>query len=144
MEAFKFKLQKILEYREKIAGESEKKLALKLKQCNTLERKIEFIGEERQRSRMVHGKNRDLETMQRLALYDERLREQSYAVRGQLTKLEEEKLVLQQDYLDKLKKQKVLANLKEVKYGQYKLERKRYEEKVLDDIIMARYESEEN
>jgi hypothetical protein len=64
------------------------------------------------------------------------------AINKQLAILEEERLALQQDYLEKLKKQKVLTKLKEVKYSQYKTRQLRQNEKILNDIIMAQYSQE--
>jgi flagellar FliJ protein len=139
MEAFKFRLEKILQYRENIAKESEKRLAYKAQQCEKLYQQLKAIENERRTSFMIHGSSRELATMQQAALRHEGLRFQAAKIKTELEYLEKEKEVLRRDYVSKLKDQKVILSLKEKKYQQYKVEKQRYDERVVDDIISTRY-----
>lgn len=140
MEAFKFKLEKILELRTTLAKASEQALMRKNVQINAIKKNIE----DKTRLRLSIRKTTDyrsktIEDMRLEADYESRLLVEIKKLENETTVLETEKVSLQYDYLEKTKQKRVLELLKEKELKEYKTKRNRYHEKVMDDLISSRY-----
>jgi flagellar FliJ protein len=139
MKKFSFRLEKVLNYRSRIAEEKLRDLINARNYATQLEMEEKRLIEEMKNAALNEGETLNAATLQLRGEYGMRL-EKEIAEKRQTsreqTKVVVEKLAI---YLEASKEEKVLLKLKEKKRSEYLEELLRAEQKELDDIaLMAR------
>lgn len=139
MKKFKFRLQRVLEYRESLKKEKERELALRNAELHAAEQRLEDIITAQDKTEVPA--NRQM-TMAELMLSGDYLRFlQEMLVNQRLLVIQATDAVeeAREAYIEKAIEAESLEMLKDKKFEEYKTERKRDERKELDKLTVQRY-----
>lgn len=140
MNRFNFKLQSVLEYKERcedeikqIYAEYLRLIALKKEDINNIRQEIEYL-------KMNKSNFMSVIELKQYTFYLETLEDKLEYLKFELKKLEEEAKEVYKKFLEINKEKRVLENLKEQYYQQYINEVNRMEQKQLDEFsIITHY-----
>lgn len=139
MKRFAFSLQKILDIREFAERQAQIELGRAVAEVNRINGDLEAVAQEK--LRMIHQKQQEMTLndfvvrenyMKRLELTKERLLEELAA--AQLVVDEKREL-----FAEALKQRKILSNLRDKQYAQYKKDTLVAEDNAVDDMVTARH-----
>lgn len=139
MKRFVFSLQKILDIREFTERQAQIELGRAVAEVNRINSDLEAVAQEK--LRMIHQKQQEMTLndfvvrenyMKRLELTKERLLEELAA--AQLVVDEKREL-----FAEALKQRKILSNLRDKQYAQYKKDALVAEDNAVDDMVTARH-----
>lgn len=139
MKRFAFSLQKILDIREFAERQAQIELGRAVAEVNRINSDLEAVAQEK--LRMIHQKQQEMTLndfvvrenyMKRLELTKERLLEELAA--AQLVVDEKREL-----FAEALKQRKILSNLRDKQYTQYKKDALVAEDNAVDDMVTARH-----
>ena len=139
MKRFSFSLQKILDIREFAERQAQIELGRAVAEVNRINSDLEAVAQEK--LRMIHQKRQEMTLndfvvrenyMKRLELTKERLLEELAA--AQLVVDEKREL-----FAEALKQRKILSNLRDKQYAQYKKDALVAEDNAVDDMVTARH-----
>ncbi|MBR2362666.1 MAG: flagellar export protein FliJ [Spirochaetaceae bacterium] len=139
MKRFSFSLQKILDIREFAERQAQIELGRAVAEVNRINSDLEAVAQEK--LRMIHQKQQEMTLndfvvrenyMKRLELTKERLLEELAA--AQLVVDEKREL-----FAEALKQRKILSNLRDKQYAQYKKDALVAEDNAVDDMVTARH-----
>lgn len=139
MKRFSFSLQKILDIREFAERQAQIELGRAVAEVNRINSDLEAVAQEK--LRMIHQKQQEMTLndfvvrenyMKRLELTKERLLEELAA--AQLVVDEKREL-----FAEALKQRKILSNLRDKQYTQYKKDALVAEDNAVDDMVTARH-----
>lgn len=139
MKRFAFSLQKILDIREFAERHAQIELGRAVAEVNRINSDLEAVAQEK--LRMIHQKQQEMTLndfvvrenyMKRLELTKERLLEELAA--AQLVVDEKREL-----FAEALKQRKILSNLRDKQYAQYKKDALVAEDNAVDDMVTARH-----
>ena len=138
MKRFSFSLQKILDIREFAERQAQIELGRAVAEVNRINSDLEAVAQEK--IRMIHQKQQEMTLndfvvrenyMKRLELTKERLLEDLAA---QLVVDEKREI-----FAEALKQRKILSNLRDKQYAQYKKDALVAEDNAVDDMVTARH-----
>ena len=144
MKRFAFSMQKILDIREFTERQAQIELGRAVAEVNRINGELEAVAQEK--LRMIHQKQQEMTLndfvvrenyMKRLELTKERLLEELAA--AQLV-VDEKRAV----FTEAMKQRKILSNLREKQYLQYKKDALKIEENSVDDMVTSRHGLKEN
>jgi len=144
MKRFAFSMQKILDIREFTERQAQIELGRAVAEVNRINGDLEAVAQEK--LRMIHQKQQEMTLndfvvrenyMKRLELTKERLLEELAA--AQLV-VDEKRAV----FTEAMKQRKILSNLREKQYLQYKKDALKIEENAVDDMVTSRHGLKEN
>ena len=144
MKRFAFSMQKILDIREFTERQAQIELGRAVAEVNRINGELEAVAQEKHR--MIHQKQQEMTLndfvvrenyMKRLELTKERLLEELAA--AQLV-VDEKRVV----FTEAMKQRKILSNLREKQYLQYKKDALKIEENAVDDMVTSRHGLKEN
>ena len=144
MKRFAFSMQKILDIREFTERQAQIELGRAVAEVNRINGDLEAVAQEK--LRMIHQKQQEMTLndfvvrenyMKRLELTKERLLEELAA--AQLV-VDEKRAV----FTEAMKQRKILSNLREKQYLQYKKDALKIEENSVDDMVTSRHGLKEN
>ncbi len=144
MKRFAFSMQKILDIREFTERQAQIELGRAVAEVNRINGELEAVAQEKHR--MIHQKQQEMTLndfvvrenyMKRLELTKERLLEELAA--AQLV-VDEKRAV----FTEAMKQRKILSNLREKQYLQYKKDALKIEENAVDDMVTSRHGLKEN
>lgn len=139
MKRFSFSLQKILDIREFVERQAQIELGRAVAEVNRINSDLEAVAQEK--IRMIHQKPQEMTLndfvvrenyMKRLELTKERLLEDLAA--AQLVVDEKREI-----FAEALKQRKILSNLRDKQYAQYKKDALVAEDNAVDDMVTARH-----
>lgn len=139
MNRFSFSLQKILDIREFAERQAQIELGRAVAEVNRINSDLEAVAQEK--LRMIHQKQQEMTLndfvvrenyMKRLELTKERLLEELAA--AQLVVDEKREI-----FAEALKQRKILSNLRDKQYAQYKKDALVVEDNAVDDMVTARH-----
>ena len=139
MKRFSFSLQKILDIREFAERQAQIELGRAVAEVNRINSDLEAVAQEK--IRMIHQKPQEMTLndfvvrenyMNRLELTKERLLEDLAA--AQLVVDEKREI-----FAEALKQRKILSNLRDKQYAQYKKDALVAEDNAVDDMVTARH-----
>lgn len=139
MKRFSFSLQKILDIREFVERQAQIELGRAVAEVNRINSDLEAVAQEK--IRMIHQKQQEMTLndfvvrenyMKRLELTKERLLEDLAA--AQLVVDEKREI-----FAEALKQRKILSNLRDKQYAQYKKDALVAEDNAVDDMVTARH-----
>ena len=139
MKRFSFSLQKILDIREFAERQAQIELGRAVAEVNRINSDLEAVAQEK--IRMIHQKPQEMTLndfvvrenyMKRLELTKERLLEDLAA--AQLVVDEKREI-----FAEALKQRKILSNLRDKQYAQYKKEALVAEDNAVDDLVTSRH-----
>ena len=139
MKRFSFSLQKILDIREFAERQAQIELGRAVAEVNRINSDLEAVAQEK--IRMIHQKPQEMTLndfvvrenyMKRLELTKERLLEDLAA--AQLVVDEKREI-----FAEALKQRKILSNLRDKQYAQYKKDALLAEDNAVDDMVTARH-----
>ena len=139
MKRFSFSLQKILDIREFAERQAQIELGRAVAEVNRINSDLEAVAQEK--IRMIHQKQQEMTLndfvvrenyMKRLELTKERLLEDLAA--AQLVVDEKREI-----FAEALKQRKILSNLRDKQYAQYKKDALVAEDNAVDDMVTARH-----
>ncbi len=139
MKRFSFSLQKILDIREFAERQAQIELGRAVAEVNRINSDLEAVAQEK--IRMIHQKPQEMTLndfvvrenyMKRLELTKERLLEDLAA--AQLVVDEKREI-----FAEALKQRKILSNLRDKQYAQYKKDALVAEDNAVDDMVTARH-----
>ena len=139
MKRFSFSLQKILDIREFAERQAQIELGRAVAEVNRINSDLEAVAQEK--IRMIHQKPQEMTLndfvvrenyMKRLELTKERLLEDLAA--AQLVVDEKREI-----FAEALKQRKILCNLRDKQYAQYKKDALVAEDNAVDDMVTARH-----
>jgi flagellar FliJ protein len=139
MKKFKFRLQRVLEYRHQLTKEKERELALRNAQLRDAEDGVEMILNEQNRDPGIEEGIVSMAELSLLGEYHEAL--QSALIKQRLLVIEAKNAVEQarDAYREKAVEEETLETLKEQKLEEYRLERHKDERKELDSLVVQRH-----
>ena len=144
MKRFAFSMQKILDIREFTERQAQIELGRAVAEVNRINGELDAVAQEKHR--MIHQKQQEMTLndfvvrenyMKRLELTKERLLEELAA--AQLV-VDEKRAV----FTEAMKQRKILSNLREKQYLQYKKDALKIEENAVDDMVTSRHGLKEN
>ena len=139
MKRFAFSLQKILDIREFAERQAQIELGRAVAEVNRINSDLEAVAQEK--LRMIHQKQQEMTLndfvvrenyMKRLELTKERLLEELAA--AQLVVDEKREI-----FAEALKQRKILSNLRDKQYAQYKKDALVAEDNAVDDMVTSRF-----
>ena len=139
MKRFSFSLQKILDIREFAERQAQIELGRAVAEVNRINSDLEAVAQEK--IRMIHQKPQEMTLndfvvrenyMKRLELTKERLLEDLAA--AQLVVDEKREI-----FAEALKQRKILSNLRDKQYAQYKKDALVAEDNAVDDLVTSRH-----
>lgn len=139
MKRFSFSLQKILDIREFAERQAQIELGRAVAEVNRINSDLEAVAQEK--LRMIHLKQQEMTLndfvvrenyMKRLELTKERLLEELAA--AQLVVDEKREI-----FAEALKQRKILSNLRDKQYAQYKKDALVAEDNAVDDMVTSRF-----
>lgn len=139
MKRFAFSLQKILDIREFAERQAQIELGRAVAEVNRINSDLEAVAQEK--LRMIHLKQQEMTLndfvvrenyMKRLELTKERLLEELAA--AQLVVDEKREI-----FAEALKQRKILSNLRDKQYAQYKKDALVAEDNAVDDMVTSRF-----
>lgn len=138
MKKFAFKLQKLLELRQFEEDKAKAVLAQAIGVAEGLKAELRQIAEDRVATNASRSGLADPVTMQAIERYIIRLdtrKEQALQELAQAELVVEEKRAI---LAEAVKQRKILEKLRENKYAEWKKERQKEDDKILDDIVTAK------
>lgn len=138
MKKFAFKLQKLLELRQFEEDKAKAVLAQAIGVAEGLKAELRQIAEDRAATNASRSGLADPVTMQAIERYIIRLdtrKEQALQELAQAELVVEEKRAI---LAEAVKQRKILEKLRENKYAEWKKERQKEDDKILDDIVTAK------
>jgi len=138
MKKFSFKLEKLLELRLFEEDKAKAALAEAIAVSERLKAELRQIAENRAATNASRAGISDPVTMQSIELYIIRLdtrKEQALQELAQAELVVEEKRKL---FAEAMRQRKIIDKLKEKKYDQWKKERQKEEESIVDEIVTAK------
>ena len=139
MKRFRFRLQKVLEYREGLRKESERELAFKNRELFEREERLRGIMAEQDRAGGVGEK---LTTMAEVLLHGDYYRYLQQSLVDQRERVKEATEAVdaaREAYLARAVEEEKLSTLKEKKHEEFKEERAKAERKQLDELTVTRF-----
>lgn len=144
MKRFAFSMQKILDIREFTERQAQIELGRAVAEVNRINGELEAVAQEKHRMVKLDMKNTSINEflvyenyLKRLELTKERLLEELAA--AQLV-VDEKRAV----FTEAMKQRKILSNLREKQYLQYKKDALKIEENAVDDMVTSRHGLKEN
>ncbi|HCX64244.1 MAG TPA: flagellar export protein FliJ [Eubacteriaceae bacterium] len=138
MRSYNFRMEKILDYRQKIEkdvsvrfAEAAHRLERQKKKLDTIHREYEKASSDR------HG---DVPSMQMQFLYKEKLRSQYLEQEKKIEETAEELEDIRKDLLEATKDRKIMERLKEKDRDRFETERKNQQQKELDEIAVLKHQ----
>lgn len=138
MKKFRFRLERVLDYRNIVKKEKERELAVKNHELVEAEELLEQIVQEQDSCQSVG----EAQTMAELALtahYQERLQEMFIQQRVLVLEATDAVEQAREAYLEKALEAEVLDKFKGRKREEFKEERKRHERRELDNSVIVRH-----
>lgn len=139
MKRFSFSMQKILDIREFTERQAQIELGQAVAEVNRINEELEAVAQEKLRMLQINLKSASLNEflvhenyMKRLELTKERLLEELAA--AQLIVDEKREI-----FAEAMKQRKILSNLKEKQFAQYKKEALVAEDNAVDDLVTSRH-----
>ncbi|MBO5730503.1 MAG: flagellar export protein FliJ [Treponema sp.] len=139
MKRFSFSMQKILDIREFTERQAQIELGQAVAEVNRINEELESVAQEKLRMLQINLKSASLNEflvhenyMKRLELTKERLLEELAA--AQLVVDEKREI-----FAEAMKQRKILSNLKEKQFAQYKKEALVAEDNAVDDLVTSRH-----
>lgn len=139
MKRFSFSMQKILDIREFTERQAQIELGQAVAEVNRINEELEAVAQEKLRMIQMNLKSASLNEflvhenyMKRLELTKERLLEELAA--AQLVVDEKREI-----FAEAMKQRKILSNLKEKQFAQYKKEALVAEDNAVDDLVTSRH-----
>lgn len=139
MKRFSFSMQKILDIREFTERQAQIELGQAVAEVNRINEELEAVAQEKLRMLQINLKSASLNEflihenyMKRLELTKERLLEELAA--AQLVVDEKREI-----FAEAMKQRKILSNLKEKQFAQYKKEALVAEDNAVDDLVTSRH-----
>lgn len=139
MKRFSFSMQKILDIREFTERQAQIELGQAVAEVNRINEELEAVAQEKLRMLQINLKSASLNEflvhenyMKRLELAKERLLEELAA--AQLVVDEKREI-----FAEAMKQRKILSNLKEKQFAQYKKEALVAEDNAVDDLVTSRH-----
>ena len=144
MKRFSFSMQKILDIREFTERQAQIELGQAVAEVNRINEELEAVAQEKQRMIQMNLKAASLNEflvhenyMKRLELTKERLLQELAA--AQLVVDEKREI-----FAEAMKQRKILSNLKEKQFAQYKKEALVAEDNAVDDLVTSRHGYNQN
>ena len=144
MKRFSFSMQKILDIREFAERQAQIELGQAVAEVNRINKELEAVAQEKQRMIQMNLKAASLNEflvhenyMKRLELTKERLLQELAA--AQLVVDEKREI-----FAEAMKQRKILSNLKEKQFAQYKKEALVAEDNAVDDLVTSRHGYNQN
>ncbi|MBR5581826.1 MAG: flagellar export protein FliJ [Treponema sp.] len=144
MKRFSFSMQKILDIREFAERQAQIELGQAVAEVNRINEELEAVAQEKQRMIQMNLKAASLNEflvhenyMKRLELTKERLLQELAA--AQLVVDEKREI-----FAEAMKQRKILSNLKENQFTQYKKEALVAEDNAVDDLVTSRHGYNQN
>ena len=144
MKRFSFSMQKILDIREFTERQAQIELGQAVAEVNRINEELEAVAQEKLRMIQMNLKSASLNEflvhenyMKRLELTKERLLEELAA--AQLVVDEKREI-----FAEAMKQRKILSNLKEKQFAQYKKEALVAEDNAVDDLVTSRHGYNQN
>ncbi|MBP3416631.1 MAG: flagellar export protein FliJ [Spirochaetaceae bacterium] len=144
MKRFAFSMQKILDIREFTERQAQIELGRAVAEVNRVNGELEAVAQEKHRMVKLDMKNTSINEflvyenyLKRLDITKERLLEELAA--AQLV-VDEKRAV----FTEAMKQRKILSNLREKQYLQYKKDALKIEENAVDDMVTSRHGLKEN
>ena len=144
MKRFSFSMQKILDIREFTERQAQIELGQAVAEVNRINEELEAVAQEKQRMIQMNLKAASLNEflvhenyMKRLELTKERLLQELAA--AQLVVDEKREI-----FAEAMKQRKILSNLKEKQFTQYKKEALVAEDNAVDDLVTSRHGYNQN
>lgn len=137
MEAFKFRLERLLKYRENLTKKSEAALAAVVGECNRLQQALTQSKLEEREAFVRFRQESDLDAWRLAEIFSQKAKSDQKKLAAEIESKEAQKSKLAADYAEKLKQQRILEKLKERQRKEYKLTRARWAEKQMDDTLAA-------
>ncbi len=137
---FKFRLQKVLEYRELLKRESERELGMKNSELQKAEQRVEDIIAAQEASPPPHSD--DTMSMAELVLsgeYQLRLQEELLEQRLLVVEAIEAVEVARDQYIEKAMEAQILDKLKDRRLKEYLQNNRREDRKVMDELSIQRH-----
>ncbi len=142
MKKFTFKLAKLLELREFEEDKAKAALAEAIAVSENLKAELKQIAEDRAATNSSRAGISDPVYMQSIERYIVRLDTRKELALQELAQAElvvEEKRSL---FAEAMRQRKIIDKIKEKKYAEWKKERQKEEDKILDDIVTAKHSRE--
>lgn len=139
MKRFKFRLQKVLEYREGLRKESERELALKNRELAEQEERLRSIMTAQENAKLITSGQ---VTMAEMSLHGDYRRYLQEALVQQRLRVDEATQAVdraREAYLEKAIDEEKLSTLKERRLEEFKEERMKAERKSLDELTVTRF-----
>ena len=144
MKRFSFSMQKILDIREFTERQAQIELGQAVAEVNRINEELEAVAQEKQRMIQMNLKAASLNEflvhenyMKRLELTKERLLQELAA--AQLVVDEKREI-----FAEAMKQRKILSNLKEKQFAQYKKDALVAEDNAVDDLVTSRHGYNQN
>ncbi len=137
MEAFRFRLGKLLDYRSRLAHEAKILLGAKVQQCNIIRNDILTLQKEQNMVYLNYSTRlTDIDTLRYVENYRMAITQKIEKLVADLQFHETMADKLREQYKLAYQKEKVLEKIKEKKMQEYQIKKQRYQEKILDDILL--------
>ncbi|MGL4523943.1 MAG: hypothetical protein ACRCVN_00265 [Spirochaetia bacterium] len=144
MKKFEFRLENLLGYRRQLLDSAEKLLAIENQKCQHLIDEIQSCQDNARDSLMIYTTQRtQMGDLRQAEIYRQALKQRAESHKKELLIVEESKKVVQQRYIEQKRSHRAIELLKEKELNAYKLKKRRYTEKVLDDVLLANKYSED-
>lgn len=144
MKRFKFRLQRVLEYREGLRKESERELALKNRALAENEERLHEIETAQENA---GGGEEQVTTMAELAMLGDYRRYLHEALVQQRERVEEATKAVEEArdvYLEKAMEEEKLSTIKEKKQAEHKVEAAKADRKRQDELTVTRFRLKES
>lgn len=134
MKKFKFRLEKVLQYRVMLKEERLRELNVAFRNLREAEEQLAHLNEEFLRIRIEDGEILMVEQVQARASYSERLKGEIANLKIRITELQEAAEVARQAYVDATQEAQVLEKLKDKKHEVFKEMVEKHEANFLDEL----------
>lgn len=138
MKKFKFRLEKVLQFRRIVQDEKKRELNIAMRLLREKEQDVENLEKAFLANRIQEGKVISIEELSLKGAYAERLKNEIAQGRLDIMSLQDRVEEARKEYIEATKEVEVLEKLKEKKHEQYQEMIAHHEQKVLDELVTQR------
>ncbi|WP_028974874.1 hypothetical protein [Spirochaeta cellobiosiphila] len=139
MKKFKFRFEQVLQLRTYEEEECKSRLVQINSEINKIREGLEHLAVIKKKNTLnIVSDKSDINYRRNIDLYDQKIQLDIEHHLLQLAKLEEQKVILNKEYIESRKACKTLLNLQEKEIEIYKKDWLKYEEKQIDDLVTTR------
>lgn len=138
MKKFKFRLEKVLQFRRIIQDEKKRIMNIAMRELREMEDKIEYLEAEFTRNIVNEGMIITIAELSLKGAYGERLKNEIVQGKLSLIDINERLEEARREYVIATQEVEVLEKLKEKKHEQYQEMIMQHEQKILDELVIQR------